>query len=152
MNDVRQRAQERIVMSEREKAAEAQRRQINAYKGDRVTKISAKPAGAESGERKLRVAAYCRVSTDDIDQVVSIELQKNEYQKKIRANPDWQYMGTYVDDGFSGTNTEHRPGFRLMMQAALEGKLEILSGKWIQTHDCEYGPKPHEIRHFAAIA
>ena len=129
MNDVRQRAQERIVMSEREKAAEAQRRQIGAYKGDRVKKISAKPSAAEGGDRKLRVAAYCRVSTDDIDQVISIELQKNEYQKKIRNNPAWEYVGTYVDDGFSGTNTEHRPGFRLMMQMAMEGKLDVIITK-----------------------
>ena len=39
-----------------------------------------------------------------------------------------------------------------MKQGALAGKIEILSGKWIQTHDCEHGPKPHEIRHFASIA
>ena len=38
-------------------------------------------------------------------------------------------MGTYVDDGFSGTNTEHRPGFRLMMQAAMDGKLDVIITK-----------------------
>ena len=58
-----------------------------------------------------RVAAYCRVSTDDIDQVISIELQKNNYRDMIRANPKWKYAGTYVVVGFSGTNTEHRPAF-----------------------------------------
>ena len=78
---------------------------------------------------KRRQTPYCRVSTDDIDQVISIELQKDEYQKKIRANPNWEYMGTYVDDGFSGTNTEHRPGFRLMMQAAMEGRLDVIITK-----------------------
>jgi hypothetical protein len=57
-----------------------------------------------------------------------------------------------VDDGFSGTNTDHRPAFQLMMKDAMAGKIEILSGKWIQTHDCEHGPKPHEIRHLAAAA
>ncbi len=128
MNDVKRRAQERFVMSEREKAAEAQRRQIGSYSGERVKKIAAR-SEAEGREGKLRVAAYCRVSTDDIDQVISIELQKDEYQKKIKENPNWQYMGTYVDDGFSGTNTEHRPGFRLMMQAAMEGKLDVIITK-----------------------
>jgi hypothetical protein len=39
-----------------------------------------------------------------------------------------------------------------MVEDALAGKIEILSGKWIQTHDCEHEPKPHEIRHLAAIA
>ena len=129
MNDVKRRAQERFVMSEREKAAEAQRKQIGSYSGERVRKIAAKPQEAEGREGKARVAAYCRVSTDDIDQVISIELQKDEYQKKIKENPAWDYMGTYVDDGFSGTNTDHRPGFRLMMQDALDGKLDVIITK-----------------------
>ena len=86
MNDVKRNAQERIVLSERELAAEAQRRQIGSYSGDRVTKISARTTETGGKQKKLRVAAYCRVSTDDIDQVISIELQKDEYQKKIRAN------------------------------------------------------------------
>ena len=129
MNDVKRNVQERIVLSERELAAEAQRRQIGSYSGDRVTKISARTTESGGKQKKLRVAAYCRVSTDDIDQVISIELQKDEYQKKIRANPDYEYMGTYVDDGFSGTNTDHRPGFRLMMQAAMEGRLDVIITK-----------------------
>ena len=129
VNDVKRRAQERFVMSEREKAAEAQRKQIGSYHGDKVKKIAARTGEAAGPEGKLRVAAYCRVSTDDIDQVISIELQKDEYQKKIKNNPAWEYMGTYVDDGFSGTNTEHRPGFRLMMQAAMDGKLDVIITK-----------------------
>ena len=129
MNDVERHAQERIVLSEREMAAEAQRKQIGSYSGDRITRISARTGETDGKAKKLRVAAYCRVSTDDIDQVISIELQKDEYQKKIRANPNWEYMGTYVDDGFSGTNTDHRPGFRLMMQAAMEGRLDVIITK-----------------------
>ena len=129
VNDVKRRARERFVMSEREKAAEAQRRQIGSYSGDRVKKIAAKTQEGDGHDGRLRVAAYCRVSTDDIDQVISIELQKDEYQKKIKENPAWEYMGTYVDDGFSGTNTEHRPGFRLMMQAAMSGQLDVIITK-----------------------
>ena len=49
-----------------------------------------------------------------------------------------------------GAITELLP---LIQQAEiLAGKYEILSGKWIQTHDCEHRPKPHKIRHFAATA
>ena len=128
MNDVRRRAQERFVMTERERAAEAQRKQIGSFQGDKVRKIAAKTETA-GREGKQRVAAYCRVSTDDIDQVISIELQKDEYKKKIRDNPNWEYMGTYVDDGFSGTNTEHRPGFRLMVRDAMDGKLDVIITK-----------------------
>ena len=152
VNDVKRRAQERFVMSEREKAAEAQRKQIGSYHGDKVKKIAARTGDAAGPEGKLRVAAYCRVSTDDIDQAISIALQIKEYKQKIKSNPNWKYVGTYVDDGFSGTNTEHRQGFQKLMADAMDGKIEILSGKWIQTHDCEHEPKPHVIRHLAAIA
>ena len=44
----------------------------------------------------------------------------------IIANPKWKYVGTYVDDGFSGTNTEHRPAFRLMMKDAMAEKIDTM--------------------------
>ena len=94
-------------MSERTRAKEALREEVNTYTGENVRKIAATTAAAEE-DRILRVAAYCRVSTDDIDQLLSIELQKNNYRDMIKANPKWKYVGTYVDDGFSGTNTDHR--------------------------------------------
>ena len=64
-------------------------------------KIIVIPAKKESPQeqakkRNLRVAAYCRVSTDDIDQAISIHLQIQEYKKKILTNPNWKYVGTYV--------------------------------------------------------
>ena len=95
--------------TERARAKQALREEVNAQTGQSVRKIAASNSD-QNDERILRVAAYCRVSTDDIDQVISIELQKNNYRDMIRANPRWKYVGTYVDDGFSGTNTEHRPG------------------------------------------
>ena len=137
--------------SERERAKAALRAEINSYNGLNVQKIAATATLAQPG-RKLRVAAYCRVSTDDIDQVVSIELQRSNYKTFIENNPDWIYHGTYVDDGFSGTNTDHRPAFQLMMKHAEQGKFEISLRKWIQTHYCEHPQKPLEIRHFAAVA
>lgn len=65
-------------MSERTHAKEALRVEVNTYTGENVRKIVATSATAQE-DRILRVAAYCRVSTDDIDQLVSIELQKNNY-------------------------------------------------------------------------
>ena len=115
-------------MSERARAKEALRSEVNAYTGENVRKIAATSAQAQE-DRTLRVAAYCRVSTDDIDQLVSIELQKNNYRDMIRANPKWRYVGTYVDDGFSGTNTEHRPAFQLMMKDAMAGKIDMIITK-----------------------
>lgn len=115
-------------MSERTRAKEALREEVNTYTGENVRKIAATAATAQE-DRILRVAAYCRVSTDDIDQLLSIELQKNNYRDMIKANPKWKYVGTYVDDGFSGTNTEHRPAFRLMMRDAMAGKIDMIITK-----------------------
>ena len=138
--------------TERARAKQALRDEVNSQTGQSVRKIAATSGPAVNDDRILRVAAYCRVSTDDIDQVISIELQKNNYRDMIKANPKWRYVGTYVDDGFSGTNTDHRPAFKLMMKDAMAGKIEISLSKWIQTHYCEHPQKPLEIRHFAAVA
>ena len=80
-------------------------------------------------ERILRVAAYCHVSTDDIDQALSIHLQIQQYMKKIKENPNWKYAGCYVDDGFSGTNTDHRQGFQKLMKDAMDGKIDMIITK-----------------------
>lgn len=114
--------------SERQKAAQARRAEVGSYTGQNVQMIRAVSAGADEA-KILRVAAYCRVSTDDIDQVISIELQKKNYTEMIRSNPKWKYVGTYVDNGISGTNTEHRPGFNRMMQDALNGKIDMIVTK-----------------------
>ena len=90
-------------------------RQIDELDGSKIRKISAASEKTENN-RTLRVAAYCRVSTDDIDQAISIELQMRQYKEIIKSNPDWKYAGTYVDNGFSGTNTAHRPGFLKLIE------------------------------------
>ena len=115
--------------TERARAKQALRDEVNAQTGQSVRKIAATSGQALNDDRILRVAAYCRVSTDDIDQVISIELQKNNYRDMIKANPKWRYVGTYVDDGFSGTNTDHRPAFRLMMKDAMAGKIDMIITK-----------------------
>lgn len=116
--------------SERKLANRALRNEMSAYRGQGVYKI---PAVTEltSEERILRVAAYCRVSTDDIEQALSIEMQKDNYRDMIRNNPKWRYVGTYVDDGFSGTNTEHRKAFNLMMRDAMDGKIDMIITKGV---------------------
>ena len=115
--------------TERARAKQALRAEVNAQTGQSVQKIAASSSASGADDRILRVAAYCRVSTDDIDQVISIELQKNNYRDMIKANPKWKYVGTYVDDGFSGTNTDHRPAFMLMMKDAMAGKIDMIITK-----------------------
>lgn len=110
--------------AEREKAKQALRDEIGSQAGQNVHKFAAR-IGVEDDNRILRVAAYCRVSTDDIDQVISIELQKNTYRDMIKGNPKWKYAGTYVDEGISATSTAKRDGFKKMIADALAGRIEI---------------------------
>lgn len=87
------------------------------------------PAVAKQLNRK--VAAYARVSTDSEQQQTSIEAQKDYYVKMIDFRLDWRFAGLYVDDGISGTRTEHRDGFNQMMQDALDGKIDLIVTKSI---------------------
>ena len=139
MDDVMQIAQERAERpktspigsgfeSERQRSKNALVRQIDSLDGRNVRMIAAAGATPEE-DRILRVAAYCRVSTDDIDQALSIRLQITQYMQKIRENPNWKYAGCYVDDGFSGTNTAHRQGFQKLMKDAMDGKIDMIITK-----------------------
>lgn len=114
--------------SERQRAKTELRNELEAYDGTGVHKIAAS-ADRQQEDRILNVAAYCRVSTDDIEQTISIEMQKKNYREMIRANPRWRFCGLYVDDGFSGTESLHRPGFQRMMKDALSGKIDMIVTK-----------------------
>lgn len=139
MEDVRKAAEERAARekkspvgagfeSERQREKNALVRQLDAQDGRNVRKIAAATMAQEE-DRILRVAAYCRVSTDDIDQKLSIHLQIQQYMKRIKENPNWKYAGCYVDDGFSGTNTAHRQGFQKLMKDAMDGKIDMIITK-----------------------
>lgn len=81
---------------------------------------------------KRRVAGYARVSTDSEEQLTSYEAQVDYYTQYIKANPEWQFVAVYTDEGISATNTKHRDGFNRMVQDALDGKIEIKTAKLIQ--------------------
>ena len=110
----------------REKAALTM--QLDALDSSQIRKIAA-VSETDGTHRKLRVASYCRVSTDDIDQAISIHLQQAEYKKKIKSNPDWIFAGMYVDNGFSGTNTAHRPGLLKLIEDCRAGKIDMVITK-----------------------
>ena len=71
----------------------------------------------EEENKKLKVAAYCRVSTDSDEQMESLEAQKKHYQTYIKSNPAWQYAGLYYDEGISGTKMERRKQLLAMLDA-----------------------------------
>lgn len=78
---------------------------------------------------KRRVAGYARVSTDSEEQLTSYEAQVDYYTQYIKANPDWQFVAVYTDEGISATNTKRRDGFNRMVQDALDGKIDLIVTK-----------------------
>ena len=90
---------------------------------------------------KLRVAAYCRVSTDSDEQASSYEVQVEHYTQFIQKNPEWELAGIFADDGISGTNTRKREEFNRMIEECMAGKIDMIITKSISrfarnTLDC----------------
>ncbi|MBR6158468.1 MAG: recombinase family protein [Lachnospiraceae bacterium] len=94
----------------------------------RITKIDALRDGSK---RKLRVAAYARVSTGSDEQLVSLETQKNHYEKYIKARPDWEYAGLYYDEGVTGTSMAKRDGLKRMLDDCDRGLIDYIVVKSI---------------------
>lgn len=67
----------------------------------KVTKIE--ESMTISVKNKIRVAAYCRVSSASDEQLASLETQKEHYENYINSNSEWEYAGLYYDEGVSGT-------------------------------------------------
>ena len=90
---------------------------------------------------KLRVAAYCRVSTDSDEQATSYEAQIEHYTEYISKNPNWVMAGIFADDGISGTNTKKRDEFNRMIEECMAGNIDMIITKSISrfarnTLDC----------------
>ena len=103
--------------------------------------ISTAESGTAQSVQKLKMAAYCRVSTDQEEQLLSYENQVNYYTNYISENPLYEYAGTYADEGISGTNTKKRDEFNRMIADCRSGKIDIIITKSISrfarnTLDC----------------
>ncbi|MDF2588152.1 MAG: site-specific recombinase, invertase Pin [Anaerocolumna sp.] len=79
----------------------------------------------------LKVAAYCRVSTDKDDQVNSLENQKEYFTKYIHGNALWELTKIYVDEGISGTSTKKRQAFHQMISDAKTHQMDLILTKEI---------------------
>ena len=106
-----------------------------------VIVIPANLEAISSSKRQLRVAAYCRVSTDDEEQLTSYEAQKNYYTDKIMTNKEWTMAGIFADEGITGTSARKRPEFLRMIRQCKQGKIDIVLTKSISrfarnTVDC----------------
>lgn len=92
-------------------------------------------------KRQLRVAAYCRVSTDQEEQLTSYEAQMAYYTDKIMTNPEWTMAGIFADEGITGTSAKKRPEFLRMIRLCKRGKIDVILTKSISrfarnTVDC----------------
>ncbi len=80
---------------------------------------------------RLRVTAYCRVSTGDEEQINSYESQKKYYKEKISENSEWSYVDIYADEAITGTLDYKRNNFMRMIQDALQNKFDMILTKSI---------------------
>lgn len=91
--------------------------------------------------RQLRVAAYCRVSTKQEEQLNSYEVQVKHYTERIQSEPKWTLVGIYADKGITGTSVKKRDEFNKMIRKCKQGKIDMIITKSIarfarNTVDC----------------
>ena len=89
----------------------------------------------------LRIAAYCRVSTDSADQLHSYAAQINTYTQLIRQHEDWELVDIYADEGLTGTRMDKRPEFNRLLSDCRKGQVDKILVKSISrfarnTKDC----------------
>ena len=106
----------------------------------KVTKID-EITSVSSADKKIKVAAYCRVSTDSDAQLESLDAQKTHYENYISSRDDWEFVGLYYDEGISGTKKEKRYELMRMINDCEAGKIDFVITKSISrltrnTTDC----------------
>ena len=108
-----------------------------------VTVIPAKVQTAENRDKyhQLRVAAYCRVSTEQEEQQNSFAVQVAYYTDLINKKKEWTLAGIFADEGISGTQTKKRIEFNRMIRMCKKKKIDLIITKSISrfsrnTVDC----------------
>lgn len=98
-----------------------------------VTKIEANPLllRRNTETQRMKVAAYCRVSTDNDEQLNSYEAQIKYYTEAISKNPKWIFSGIYADEGITGTQVNKRKNFLRLMHDCEKGKVDYILTKSI---------------------
>ena len=111
---------------------------------ERITKIESTQNRAK---KKLRVAAYARVSTDSAEQLVSLNAQKEHYERYIKSNPRWEYAGIYYDEGITGTNLEKRDGLLRLISDCENGLIDYIIVKSISRFSRNTVDSLETVRH-----
>lgn len=88
-----------------------------------------KPPDYRDNDAHLRVVIYVRVSTDDVRQTTSFELQRKYYEDFVRQHPKWTLVGIFADEGISGTSLKKRKEFNRMIEVCKAGKADLIITK-----------------------
>ena len=101
---------------------------------DTAPKVIVIPAKVETPQdqekkRHLRVAAYCRVSTDSEEQLTSYQNQLSYYTERIMKEPGWTMAGLFADEGITGTSAKRRKEFLRMIRQCRQGKIDLILTK-----------------------
>ena len=123
----------KIVKTVKERKQRKKKKSVIATRTFEVEVIPAKKLLPKiiDQQPKIRVAAYCRVSTDEEEQESSFELQVEHYTKFISAHEDWELAGIYADKGISGTQVKHREQFLKMIEDCKQKKIDKIITKSI---------------------
>ena len=107
---------------------------INIKRRCKMTQIIKEVKNRQTKEKslkKLKVAAYCRVSTLNEEQELSYESQLSYYKELIRNKHNMELVGVYGDQGFSGLRADNRPEFQRLIQDCSKGKINLIMVKSI---------------------
>ncbi|MDO4270793.1 MAG: recombinase family protein [Eubacteriales bacterium] len=91
---------------------------------DKSPRVITIPASGPDRTRKLRVAAYARVSSDSEDQLHSFAAQNAYFTELITSNPEWEFVDVYADEGITGTSTEKRDDFQRLLKDCRRGRID----------------------------
>ena len=122
-----------------------QRGNVTVYPAVSVEKLRTARRG------KTKVAAYVRVSTDSVQQEISLALQKEYYENFIKTNPEYEFVEIYEDDGITATNIEKRKGFLRMIEDCKAGKIDLILTKSISRFARNVGDLLHSINVLNAL-
>lgn len=86
------------------------------------------PSLCKQQSKALKTCAYCRVSTDNDSQALSLENQSLTYKRLIKSNPEYTFAGIYHDRAMTGSK-ENRPGFQQMLSDCRAGMIDLIITK-----------------------
>ena len=110
----------------RDELRQIYRREDNSQK----TYIPAKPKiNPNERDRFFNACAYCRVSTDNDEQLSSFELQQAHYKQLVESHPNWNLTRIFADEGISGTSLKNRTAFNEMIEECKRGTYDLILTK-----------------------